>query len=70
MAKKNTPEKVTEKANTSAPKKVASVKVSAKKTVEVIVTAKKFGTYPKGTVLTMHESTAKGCVSSGVVEYK
>lgn len=60
----------TEKAPTKkvAEKKVA--KVSANGTVEVVVKKTKFGTYKKGDVIVMHETTAKACVKKGVVAYK
>ena len=57
------------KATSPTPAKV--VKVNVKKgQMDVVVTAKKFGNYVKGDVITMAESTAKACIKNGVVEEK
>jgi len=45
-------------------------KVSKDGTVEVTVKAIKFGTYKKGDVIVMNESTAKACVAHKIVAYK
>jgi len=57
------------KATTPTPEKV--VKASVKNgQMDVVVTAKKFGIYVKGDVISMAESTAKACIKNGVVEAK
>ena len=76
MAKKKTdkaPSVATTTTDKAPTKKVAEkkiAKVSANGTVEVVVILKTFGTYKKGDVIVMHETTAKGCVGSGAVTYK
>ena len=58
-----------EKATTPTAEK-STAKVKKGQIMEVVVTAKKFGTYKKGDVIKMHESTAQACMKSGVVEAK
>lgn len=76
MAKKKT-----EKASSAATittKSVSTKKVTEEKNakmsvngmVEVVVKLAKFGTYKKGDVIVMHETTAKACVKNQAVTYK
>ena len=68
-----TPSNATTTIEKQPTKKVAekkTAKVSENGTVEVVVKNKFFGTYKKGDVIVMHETTAKACVTQGVVTYK
>lgn len=48
----------------------STAKVSNSPIVEVVVTAEKFGTYERGAVIKMNNSTARACIKNGVVEAK
>jgi len=76
MAKKKTekvPSVATITTKSASTKKVAvekTAKVSANGMVDVVVKIAKFGTYKKGDVISMNDSTAKACVKNGAVTYK
>jgi hypothetical protein len=67
--KKDNIEKAPEKKATATPVK-RTAKVSKSSTMEVVVTANKFGTYKKGDTIKMHRSTALACIKSKVVKEK
>jgi len=69
--KKETIEKAPEKkATTETPVMEKKAKVSNSVIMEVVVTAKKFGTYKEGDTIKMHRTTAMACIKSGVVKEK
>jgi len=75
MAKKKTEKSLSEAtiSTKSASSKKEVVKKKAKVTgngmVEVVVKIAKFGTYKKGDLIIMNDSTARACVKNGVVAY-
>jgi hypothetical protein len=70
MENKETKKAPKKKATTEALVIEKKAKVSNSPINEVVVTAKKFGTYKKGDVIQMNDSTARACIKSGVVEAK
>ena len=68
--KKETKKAPEKKAIIPTPEKEKKAKVLKSQFMEVIVTAKKFGTYSKGDTIKMHRSTGESCIKNGVVKEK
>lgn len=69
MEKKVTKKAPTKKATTSKVEKPVGL-VSKSQFVEVVVTAKRFGSYVEGDVIKMHRTTALGCIKNKAVKEK